>query len=398
MRRVLRNWRVLATALVVLAVLGVALWPQTLEVDAARVARGPLQVTIDEEGETRVRDRFVISAPVAGRVQRIELDAGDPVVRGKTVLARISPAQPTLLDPRAQAELTAAVEASRAAVGLARAEHDRAVTAHARAQAFFRRQEELAGAGAISRDELEAAQTSLRLAEEAVRAADFSIARAEYDLQMARARLQQPGAGGRTIEIVSPVDGSVLKRLRESETVVPAGEPLLEIGDLAHLEVIADLLSTDAVRVPPHARVLIERWGGGHTLEGRVRRVEPSGFTKISALGVEEQRVNVRIDFADPAAAAKSLGDAYRVEVRIVVSEQPDVLKVPVGSLFRKSEKWAVFAVDADRVRTQVVEVGQRNAVEAQVVKGLAQDQRIVLHPPDTLTDGVRIRERTGGN
>lgn len=398
MRRVLRNWRVLATALVVLAVLAVALWPQTLEVDAARVARGSLQVTIDEEGETRVRDRFVISAPVAGRVQRIELDAGDPVVRGRTVLARISPAQPTLLDPRAQAELTAAVEASRAAVGLARAEHDRAVTAHARAQAFFRRQEELAGAGAISRDELEAAQTSLRLAEEAVRAADFSIARAEYDLQMARARLQQPGAGGRTIEIVSPVDGSVLKRLRESETVVPAGEPLLEIGDLAHLEVIADLLSTDAVRVPPRARVLIERWGGGHTLEGRVRRVEPSGFTKISALGVEEQRVNVRIDFADPAAAAKSLGDAYRVEVRIVVSEQPDVLKVPVGSLFRKSEEWAVFTIDRDRVRTQVVEVGQRNAVEAQVVKGLAQDQRIVLHPPDTLTDGVHIRERTGGN
>jgi HlyD family secretion protein len=372
------------------------LWPQTLEVDASRVARGPLQVTIDEEGETRVRDRFVISAPVAGRVQRIELEAGDLVVRGKTVLARIAPAQPTLLDPRARAELTAAVEAARAAVGLARAEHDRAVTAQTRAQTSLRRQQELSDAGAISRDDLEAGQTSLRLADEAVRGAAFAIARAEYDLQLARARLQQPGAGGRPVEIVSPIDGTVLKRLRESEAVVPAGEPLLEVGDLTHLEVISDLLSADAVQVPPRARVLIEQWGGGHTIEARVRRVEPSGFTKISALGVEEQRVNVRIDFADPAHAARSLGDAYRVEVRIVVSDQPDVLKVPVGSLFRKGGDWAVFVIEADRARTQVVELGQRNAVEAQVVKGLEQDQPIVLHPPDTLTDGTRVKANHG--
>lgn len=394
MRRLLKHWRAAAMLLAVLAILAVALWPETLAIDAAPVTRGPLQVTIDEEGETRVRDRFVVSAPVAGRVQRIELESGDPVARGKTVLARIAPAQPTLIDPRTQAELTAAVEASRAAVGLARAERDRAVTAQSRARASYTRQQELANAGAISRDDLEAAQTALRLADEAVRGADFSIARAEYDLQVARARLQQPGSGGRTIEIVSPIDGSVLKRVRESEAVVPAGDPLLEIGNLTQLEVVADLLSTDAVRVPDGARVLIEQWGGGRALEGRVRRVEPSGFTKISALGVEEQRVNVRIDFADPASAARALGDAYRVEVRIVVWDQADVLKVPVGALFRKGEDWAVFAVDAGRVRTQVVELGQRNATEAQVVKGLEQDQLIVVHPPDTLTDDSRVVRR----
>lgn len=394
MRRLLKHWRAAAMLLAVLAILAVALWPETLAIDAAPVTRGPLQVTIDEEGETRVRDRFVVSAPVAGRVQRIELESGDPVARGKTVLARIAPAQPTLIDPRTQAELTAAVEASRAAVGLARAERDRAVTAQSRARASHARQQELANAGAISRDDLEAAQTALRLADEAVRGADFSIARAEYDLQVARARLQQPGSGGRTIEIVSPIDGSVLKRVRESEAVVPAGDPLLEIGNLTQLEVVADLLSTDAVRVPDGARVLIEQWGGGRALEGRVRRVEPSGFTKISALGVEEQRVNVRIDFADPASAARALGDAYRVEVRIVVWDQADVLKVPVGALFRKGEDWAVFAVDAGRVRTQVVELGQRNATEAQIVKGLEQDQLIVVHPPDTLTDDSRVVRR----
>jgi HlyD family secretion protein len=224
--------------------------------------------------------------------------------------------------------------------------------------------------------------------------ADFSVSRAEYDLQVARARIQQPGAGGRPIEIVSPIDGIVLKRLRESEAVVPAGEPLIEVGNFDHLEVVADLLSTDAVRVRPNARVLVEQWGGGRTLEGRVRRVEPSGFTKLSALGVEEQRVNIIIDFVDPAGAALALGDSYRVEVRIVVWDEPNVLKVPVGSLFRRGEEWAVFVIDDGRVRTEGVAVGQRSASEAQVTRGLEAGRPIVLHPPDTLRDGVRVTAR----
>jgi HlyD family secretion protein len=394
MWRWLTNWRILATAVVVLTILGVALWPAAIEVDVTQAQRGPLQVSIDEEGETRVRERFQVSAPVAGRLQRIGLEPGDPVTRGRTVLARINPAQPTLLDTRMQAELTAAVEASRAAEGQARAERARAAAALARAQSSLRRQQELAESGTISRDELEVAQTALRTAEEAVKAADFNVSRAEYDLQVARARLQQPAAGGRAIEIVSPIDGVVLKRMRESEAVVPAGEPLIEVGNFDHLEVVADLLSTDAVRVRPKARVLIEQWGGGRTLEGRVRRVEPSGFTKVSALGVEEQRVNVIIDFVDPADAARALGDSYRVEVRIVAWEEPDVLKVPVGSLFRRGDEWAVFVIDGGRARTELVELGQRSASEAQVTKGLEAGRPIVLHPPDTLRDGVRVTAR----
>jgi HlyD family secretion protein len=263
-----------------------------------------------------------------------------------------------------------------------------------RLRSLLPRQQELAAAGAISRDELEATQTSLKAAEEALRAADFSVDRAEYDLQMARARLQQPTAGGRVIVITSPVDGAVLKRLRESEAVVQAGEPLVEVGDPNQLEVVADLLSTDAVRVQPGARVFIDQWGGGRALEGRVRRVEPSGFTKISALGVEEQRVNVVIDFVDPAGAAKALGDAYRVEVRIVIWEMADVLKVPVGSLFRRDESWAVFRVENGRARTQLVEIGERNAMEAQVTSGLNAGDTVVLHPPDTLADDTRVTER----
>jgi len=394
MPRWLTDWRMLAMLAVVLVLVGVALWPDPVEVDIASATRGPLQVTIDDEGETRVRERFSVSAPVGGRLRRIELEPGDPVVRGKTVLAALMPMQPTLLDARTQAELTAAVEAARAAVGQARAERERAVAALERVRSVLRRQQELAEAGAISRDEFEASQTALKTAEEALRAAEFSVNRAEYDLQIARARLQQPSAGGRAIEIVSPIDGIVLKRIRESEAVVQAGELLIEVGDPGQLEIVVDLLSTDAVRVPPRARVLIEQWGGRHTLEGRVRLVEPSGFTKISALGVEEQRVNVIVDFADGATAAKALGDAYRVEVRIVVWEAPDVLKVPVGTLFRRGDSWAVFRIEDGRARTQLVEIAERNSTEAQLTSGLDAGQPVVLHPPDTLRDDMRVTER----
>jgi HlyD family secretion protein len=385
---------VLAVALIVLAILAVALWPESIEVDMAAASRGPLQVTIDEEGETRVRQRFVVSAPVAGRLQRITHEPGDRVVRGETVLARITAAPAPLLDPRTQSELAAAVDAAKAAVGLAQAERERMAAALARVQSQLRRQEELVEAGAISRDEFEATQTAVRTAEEALRAAEFAVNRAEFDLQLARARLQQPGSDGRIIEIVSPIDGVVLRRVRESEAVVQPGEPLIEVGDAARLEVVADLLSTDAVQVPPGAPVIIEQWGGGRPLEGRVRRVEPSGFTKISALGVEEQRVNVIIDFVDLAAASEVLGDGYRVEVRIVTWEEDDVLKVPIGSLFRRGDEWAVFVVEDGQVRTQIVELGRRNAAEAEVIEGLGAGQVVVLYPPDTLGEGMRVTER----
>jgi HlyD family secretion protein len=391
MKRLARYGKGVVVLAIVAAILAMALWPETVEVDVARVERGPLLVTIDEEGETRVRERFVVSAPVAGRLQRIELEPGDPVARGKTVLARLMPAPPPLLDPRTQAELTATIEATRAALGQAQAERARATATAERARAALKRQQELSQAGLIAPEELETAQTAVRTAEEAQRAAHFSVARAQFEIESARARLQQPESGGRLIQIVAPIDGVVLKRLRESEAVVPAGEPLLEVGDATAIEVVSDLLSTDAVRVSMGQAVRLEQWGGGEVLAGRVRRVEPSGFMKVSALGVEEQRVNVVIDFVDAQAAARVLGDGYRTEIRIVVAEEKDAAKAPVGSLFRTGDQWAVFVVEGGVARRRVVEIGLRNSLEAQVVGGLTAGAEVVLHPPDTLADGTRV-------
>jgi HlyD family secretion protein len=386
--------RLIAATLVVLAIVAVAMWPESMEVDAAIVDTGPMQVTIDEDGETRVRDRFVISAPVSGRLQRIELEPGDRVVRGRTVLVRLTSAESPLIDSRSRAELAAAVEGARAAVGQAQAERERAAATLARARSNLRRQEELDKGGLLARDSLEAAQTAVKTSEEALRAAEFTVTRAEYELQLARARLQAPTSAGRAVVIVSPIDGIVLKRLRESESVVPIGEPLLEIGDPQRLEIVADLLSTDAVRVPPGAPVILEQWGGGHPLQARVRRVEPSGFMKVSALGVEEQRVNVLIDFVDVASAARAIGDNYRVEVRIVSWSDDNVVRVPVGSLFRRGEGWATFVVEQERARLRTVQLGQRNDTFGQITGGLSAGQIVVLHPPDTLSDGVRVEVR----
>ncbi|HSL21929.1 MAG TPA: efflux RND transporter periplasmic adaptor subunit [Vicinamibacterales bacterium] len=393
MWRFLKSRRVLAAMAIVAGILAAALWPSTVEVDFGRVDRGALQITVDEEGETRVGDRFVISAPVTGRLQRIELEPGDSVERGRTVLARLIPADPALLDARTRAELSAAAEAAQAAVGQARAERARAGAALERAASTLRRQEELASSGLVSRDELEAARIAVRAAEEAQRAAEFSVARAEHDLRMARARIRQPSTASEPLRIVAPIDGVVLKRHRESEGLVAAGEPLLDLGDRDRLEIVADFLSTDAVRISPGNRVLMEQWGGGRALAGRVRLVEPSGFMKISALGVEEQRVNVIIDFSD-AASARELGDAYRVEVRVVIWERPDAVKVPVGSLFRRGEDWAVFVVNDGHATLRTIEVGHMSSSEAEVTKGLQSGDTVVLHPPDTLEDGMRVTER----
>ena len=392
--RFLKNKRLITGVVIVLAIVAMAMWPESIEVSAAKVERGAMQVTLDEDGETRIRDKFVVSAPVAGRLQRIELEPGDAVVRGKTVVARLTTADAPLLDPRTRGELEAATEATRAAVGQARAEFERTTAELARARQTLQRQQELMKAGAIAADSLDAAETAVATAEEARKAAEFAVSRSEYELQTARARLQAPAPAGRAVEVVAPVSGVILKRLRESESVVPAGEPLLEIGEPGRSEIVADFLSTDAVRIQLGAQVLIEGWGGSEPLHGRVRRVEPAGFMKVSALGVEEQRVNVLIDFDDPSAA-KRLGDGYRVEVRVVIWREDDVVKVPVGGLFRRGNDWAAFLVDGEQVRLQPVLLGQRNDEEAQVTKGLSPGQTVVLHPPDTLTDGARVRLRS---
>jgi HlyD family secretion protein len=391
--RFLLNWKILAGVAVVAVIVAVAAWPRALEVEVTRVSRGDLLVTIDEEGETRVRRRFVVAAPVAGRLQRIELEPGDTVTRGR-IVARLLPASPSLIDPRTRAELAAAIEAAQASLGQARAERERASAALERAKSVVKRRQELAQAGVISKDQLEAEESALKAAEEERRAAEFAVARGEHELQMARVRLEQPSAGGRTVEVVAPIDGVILKRFRESEADVPAGDPLIEIGNPTQLEIVSDLLSTDAVRVRPGSRVLIEEWGGATPLTGRVRRIEPSGFVKTSALGVEEQRVNVIIDFENPVGAPIGLGDGYRVEVRVVVAQVADAIKVPVGSLFRHGEAWAAFTVADGYARLRAVQLGQRNDLEAQIVAGLSEGEPVILHPPDTLTDDARIIER----
>src|SRR5688572_21014116 len=252
----LRHKALLATVLVVAGIVAMAMWPQSIEVDLVRVTRGPMRVTLDEDGETRVRDRFVVSAPVSGRLQRVELEPGDPVIKGRTIVARLAPGDAPLLDPRTRVELGAAVESARAAVGQAQAERQRAATVLARARTTLARQQELTKAGAVARDDLDAAETAVRTAEEALRAAEFTVTRSESELELSRARLAGPRNSGRAVvDVPAPVSGVVLKRLRESETIVPTGEPVLEIGDPARMEIVADFLSTDAVRIKKGAAV-----------------------------------------------------------------------------------------------------------------------------------------------
>jgi HlyD family secretion protein len=345
---------------------------------------------------TRVRDRFVVSSPVAGRVLRIELEPGDTVTRGQ-IVAHVRAETPPLLDERTRAEAQAAIESARAALGRARAEEQRARATLAQLQRELTRIRELARGRVVSAQELEAREAEAGVAGESVNAAVFAVQAATSELQRAQARLAPPAAdqSGRVVSVTSPADGVVLKRLRESESVVPPGDPLVEIGDPHQLEIVADLLSTDAVRVKPGARTIVEQWGGEKPLEARVRRIEPAGFTKISALGVEEQRVNVVIDFVDPAAAWAALGDAYRVEVRIVTWEAPSVLKAPSGALFRDGEKWAVYTVENGRARRTLVELGHQTGQEAEVTSGLAERSRVIMHPGDTLANNARVIERS---
>ena len=373
--------------------------PQPLPVDLAEVERGPLRVTLDEEGETRVRDRYVVSAPLAGRVLRIELEPGDAVQAETTVLATFQPSTPILLDARSRAESEARTKAARSALGQAKAERDRAQAELRFAESEHERAKRLAESEIISQEALETARLRWETAVEGLEASGHAVESAEHELDRARASLLEvrsleSGAGGDPIALYSPIDGVVLRRLRESEAVVPAGEPLLEVGDPVDLEIVSDLLSNDAVRVRPGQPVVLEHWGGDESLHGQVRRVEPSGFTKISALGVEEQRVNVVIDFTDPETAWQALGDGYRVEVRIVVWESDDVIKVPGNSLFRSGDGWAVFVVEAGTARLRPVSLGPRNGLEASIEEGLAVGEAVIVHPGDDVTDGVAVALR----
>ena len=391
--------RIFRFALVAAVLVGIGIWafrPQPVAADFATVQRGPLEVTVDEEGRTRVRDRYVVSAPLPGRMRRIELEPGDPVVAGKTVLARFQPADPVLLDARTRAELQARVRAADAAIGQARAERERIRAELAFAQTEFKRAQKLLEERVIAARELEVTERQVKTLERALQSGDFAVRTAEYQLQVARSSLLQSTSdrGPTLIPLYSPVNGVVLRKLQESETVVPTGQPLLEVGNLQDMEIVSDLLSSTAVAVAPGQPAHIEQWGGDRPLRGRVRRKEPSGFTKISALGVEEQRVNVLVDFDEPYEAWKSIGDGYRVELRIVTLHKEDVIKVPTSSLFRHESKWAVYKVDSNRAVRQLVEVGARNGLEAEIISGLQPGERIVVYPSEAMADGVKVRAR----
>ncbi len=401
-------WIAGGVGLAVVALVVLAMMPNPVPADFAVVERGGLMVTVDEEGETRVRHRFMVSAPVAGRVLRIELEPGDAVTGGETVVARFEPSNPALLDARVRAESEAAVGVAEAGLGQARAERERAESEVRFARQDLGRYERLAAEEIVSRERLDNAELRVETLEKALRASEYAVRTAEQELKAARARLLEYeaieslhlGSGkGRTrekaIDLYAPVDGVILRRLRESASVVPAGEPLIEIGDPSRdLEIVSDLLSTDAVKVTAGDRVLIEQWGGEGKLEGEVRRIEPYGFTKISALGVEEQRVNVIVDFTDPREKWTALGDGYRVEINVVVWEGESALKVPTSALFREGEAWAVFVVEAGVARLRLVEIGHRNGLEAEVREGLAEGDVVIVHPGDDVEDGVEVKER----
>jgi HlyD family secretion protein len=394
-----RAFVIVVSALVIGAVV-YGFLPRPVTVDAVAVRRGPLRVTVDEEGKTRVKDRYVISAPVAGYLRRISLKAGDPIRKGECI-AELEPLRSTVLDPRSRAEAQAAVEAAKAALRAAE-ENARAAEAEAEyAAQKLERSKQLIEKGFVSRDDLDQAETNAKRTAATVLSTRAAVNVSRSELERAKAVLAHSAAMGpdRTGEIVrvcSPVKGDVLKIHRESAGVVQAGDPLLDLGDPAKIEVAVEVLSADAVNIRKGTAVLFERWGGEGVLEGRVRVVEPGGFTKISSLGVEEQRVNVIVDFTSPRERWQGLGDAYRVEASFITWEGSDVLQVPASALFRKEEDWAVFVIDGNRARERVVSIGRRNGLAAEVLSGLTEGERVVAHPDRSVGDGVRVRVRQG--
>jgi HlyD family secretion protein len=392
----------IVTALVVAAILGgvvYALMPKPVGVDVAAVDRGPIEVTVDEEGVARIRDVYRISAPVAGQLQRFPLEVGDPVEAGVTVVAEIRPSAPAFLDERSRRELEAAASAAEAAVDLAVAEVSRAEAQLRLAEGDLARAEQLSTSGTISARAMDKAVSDAETARAQLKQAQASLELRRSELASAEARLIQPGQAGDAeagccIQLRAPVDGAVLAVHAESAQVVPAGALIAEVGDPDDLEIVVDVLSTDAVRIAPGAEARIEGWGGTEALPARVRTVEPSAFTKISALGIEEQRVNVILDPVDSGAGWERLGHEFRVYARIRVWRSENVVRVPLAALFRRGEEWAVFRVaDGEAVLTPVV-IEHRDQRLAEVSQGLSDGDVVIVHPGDQVEDGVSVEVR----
>jgi HlyD family secretion protein len=412
---------VLAVA-VLAAVVAYGLRPMPVEVDLAKIDLGTVRETVDQDGKTRIRERYVVSTPLAGRLQRISLDPGDSVAVGETILASIEPRDPELLDSRAILQAQANVKAAEAKLRRMTPLLEEAVAAEEYTKGELDRVREARKKNpqAITESQVESKLMEYRMRSAVVRSARHAEDIARFELDQARAALSSsqppkdaspaapaspvsfepdqiddgPPEGDAHFEIRSPINGRVLRVLQESSMVVTPGTPLIEIGDPTDLEAEIDVLSRDAVRIRPGAAVLLEHWGGQTPLHGTVRLVEPAAFTKISTLGVEEQRVNVIVDLVDPPAERATLGDGYRVEASIVVAEATDVPRVPTSALFRIDDKWAVFRVEGGVARSRIVELGLQNGMYAEIRKGLSAGDVVVTHPGDRVTDGVTILDR----
>ncbi len=393
-----RIWLYIIAAAVI-AALGYGFMPGPVPVEGVRVERGHMTVTVDEEGRTRVINRFIISAPVPGFARRIGLDAGDAVERGD-VVAGLEPLRPPMLDPRSRAEAAARAAAAAAALKAAR-EKVRAAEARAGlAEKELERLRQLFNENLVTREQVDRADAAAREAGAMLRSAVFAADVARYEMEAARTALKySAGASGGEpagppLLIKSPVRGRVLRIHHKNEGVVRAGQALIEIGDTRALEVEVEVLSADAVKIRPGTPVIFKRWGGKEPLKGRVRVVEPAGFTRISALGVEEQRTLVISDIVSPYEKWRRLGDAYRVEAAFILWEGDNVLQVPASALFRYNDGWAVFVVSGGRARLREVRTGHRNGLSAEVVSGLAEGDIVITHPGSSVSDGIRVRLR----
>ncbi len=395
------RWLIGTAAVAFVALLAWAFAPRPVEVEVATAALGRFEATVDEDGKTRLPDRYVVSAPLAGRVARIALREGDPVEAG-AVVATITPLLSPLLDDRSVREAGARVEGGQAQVARAGARVDRTRVGVEQARIELARSEQLARDGFIAPTKLDSDRLSLQAAQKEHDAAVQERRMAQHELEQARAVLgvirQGGSAPARGFAVRAPIAGQVLRVLQTSEATVVLGTPLLQVGDLGRLEVIAELLTTDALRTPPGTPVRIERWGGAGTLEGRVRRVEPAGFTKVSALGVEEQRVNVLIELTSPRAQWQALGDGFRVGVRLVVTAKADALLVPASAVFPLPEAddhaMAAFVVEGGRAKLTPVTLAGRNGQSAWITQGLTPGAKVIVYPPAAVRDGVRVKAR----
>jgi HlyD family secretion protein len=384
-----------AAAAAVLAVFAWAFWPRAVEVEAAVARQAPFEQAIEEDGRTRVKDRYTISAPVAARLERITLREGDCVAAGDTV-AVLRPVMSPMVDERSRAEAQARLRAASASVDRATARTGRARIALQEATLERQRTERLAADGFLSTSKLDSVRLALAGARRELETALAERDLAGHEREQAAATLQQFTGGARAggaLPVRSPVAGVVLKVAQPSENTLPAGAALLDIGDPQHMEVVSELLTTDAVQAQPGRHVIIERWGGP-PVEGTVRRVDPAAFTKVSALGIEEQRVIAVIDITSPPQQWRAMGDGFRVVVRVITNRVEQALVVPVGALFPNEGGMAVYRVDGRRVRLTPVDIGGRNGTDAWVRDGLEPGQQIIVYPPATVTDGRRVKVR----